>query len=93
MTSVAIALAQVHQRIAQACAAAGRPVQAVTLLAVSKTFGADAVRSAFAAGQRSFGEITARLAERYAAPQDEIAADSAGFLGALRDRLFLDLQP
>ena len=56
MTSVAIALAQVHQRIAQACAAAGRPVQAVTLLAVSKTFGADAVRSAFAAGQRSFGE-------------------------------------
>ena len=56
MTSVAIALAQVHQRIAQACAAAGRPVQAVTLLAVSKTFGADAVRNAFAAGQRSFGE-------------------------------------
>ena len=40
----------------RACAAAGRPVQAVTLLAVSKTFGADAVREAVAAGQTAFGE-------------------------------------
>ena len=40
----------------RACAAAGRPVQAVTLLAVSKTFGADAVREAAAAGQSAFGE-------------------------------------
>ena len=40
----------------RACAAAGRPVQAVTLLAVSKTFGADAVREAVAAGQSAFGE-------------------------------------
>ena len=56
MTSVADNLGLVHHRIAAACAAAGRPVQAVTLLAVSKTFGADAVRQAFGAGQRAFGE-------------------------------------
>jgi pyridoxal phosphate enzyme (YggS family) len=56
MTSVDDNLAQVHRRIAAACAATGRPVQAVTLLAVSKMQGPDAVRSAFAAGQRAFGE-------------------------------------
>ena len=44
-------------------------------------------------GKRRFAEITARLAEEYAAPAEQIAADSAGFLGALRDRLFLDLHP
>jgi len=41
---------------APATLAAGRSAQSVTLLAVSKTFGADAVRAAFAAGQRQFGE-------------------------------------
>jgi pyridoxal phosphate enzyme (YggS family) len=56
MTSVIGNLQQVHSRIAAACASAGRPVQAVTLLAVSKTFGADAVREAFGAGQHAFGE-------------------------------------
>lgn len=50
------ALAAVTQRIAQACAAAARPSGSVALLAVSKTFGADAVRAACAAGQRAFGE-------------------------------------
>ncbi len=49
-------LARVHERIASACDRAGRPVQSVTLLAVSKTFPAAAVRAAHAAGQRAFGE-------------------------------------
>ena len=49
-------LDEVRQRIVQACAATGRAVDSVTLLAVCKTFGADAVRAAFAAGQRAFGE-------------------------------------
>ena len=53
---IADKLAQVHSRIASACAAAGRPVESVTLLAVSKTFGADAVAAAHRAGQRAFGE-------------------------------------
>jgi pyridoxal phosphate enzyme (YggS family) len=46
----------VRHRIAQACAACGRSADAVTLLAVSKTFGADAVRAAYVAGQSAFGE-------------------------------------
>jgi len=56
MASIAAKLQQASERIAAACAAAQRPVQSVTLLAVSKTFGADAVREAHAAGQRAFGE-------------------------------------
>jgi len=56
MASIAGKLQQVSERIASACAAAQRPVQSVTLLAVSKTFGGAAVREAQAAGQRAFGE-------------------------------------
>ena len=53
---IADKLAHVNARIASACAAAGRDVQSVTLLAVSKTQGASAVVEAHAAGQRCFGE-------------------------------------
>jgi pyridoxal phosphate enzyme (YggS family) len=49
-------LQSVHRRIADACAACGRGAGSVQLLAVSKTFPADAVREACAAGQRAFGE-------------------------------------
>lgn len=56
MTTIVAALQGVHDRIGAACAAAGRPPGSVRLLAVSKTFGADAVRQAAAAGQRAFGE-------------------------------------
>ena len=56
MTTVIDNLQRVHSRIAAACAAAGRPVDSVTLLAVSKTFPPEAVHTAFAAGQRQFGE-------------------------------------
>ena len=42
--------------MATACQAAGRDVENVTLLAVSKTFGPDAVEEAFRAGQTAFGE-------------------------------------
>ena len=56
MTTIADNLQHVRQRIAAACTAAGRDVNEVTLLAVSKTFGPDAVRAAHAAGQLAFGE-------------------------------------
>ncbi|MFM2252537.1 MAG: hypothetical protein RJB68_874 [Pseudomonadota bacterium] len=46
----------VAQRIAQACTQSGRPADSVRLLAVSKTFGPEAVQLAFDAGQRAFGE-------------------------------------
>jgi len=42
--------------MARACDGAQRPPASVALLAVSKTFGADAVREAALAGQRAFGE-------------------------------------
>ncbi len=45
-----------RERIAQACAAAHRPPVSVRLLAASKTFSADRVREAAAAGQHDFGE-------------------------------------
>jgi len=56
MTTIETRLRSVRLRIYEACAAAGRPGDAVRLLAVSKTFGADAVDAAFAAGQTAFGE-------------------------------------
>ncbi len=56
MTTIADNLQQVHDRIAQACAAAGRDPASVSLLAVSKTFGPEAVLQAALAGQRAFGE-------------------------------------
>jgi PLP dependent protein len=56
MTTIADNLQSVRERIAAACAAAQRPVNEVTLLAVSKTFGPDAVREAHACGQMAFGE-------------------------------------
>ena len=56
MATIANNIQQVQGRIVAACAVAQRPVQSVTLLAVSKTQDASAVRDAFVAGQRAFGE-------------------------------------
>ncbi|PIF28558.1 hypothetical protein CLU88_3474 [Acidovorax sp. 56] len=56
MTTIANNLQQVNDRISEACRAAGRAREEVALLAVSKTFGAEAVAEAAAAGQRAFGE-------------------------------------
>jgi pyridoxal phosphate enzyme (YggS family) len=49
-------LARITQRIAAAARSAGRDPASVRLVAVSKTFPIDAVRQAYAAGQRDFGE-------------------------------------
>lgn len=56
MTMIEINLQTVRDRIVAACKAAGRHPAEVTLLAVSKTFGAEAVQEAYAAGQTAFGE-------------------------------------
>jgi hypothetical protein len=50
------AIAAVRREIALACRDAGRDAAAVTLVAVSKTFGPEAIEPAIAAGQRVFGE-------------------------------------
>jgi PLP dependent protein len=49
-------LANVEQEIARACKEAGRERGSVTLVAVSKTFAADAISPIIEAGQRVFGE-------------------------------------
>jgi PLP dependent protein len=52
----AAGLAAVRREIAEACVAARRRPEDVTLVAVSKTFGAEAIAPIIAAGQRGFGE-------------------------------------
>lgn len=56
MTTIADKLQQVQHQVAAACARAGRDPASVALLAVSKTFGPEAVCEAARAGQRAFGE-------------------------------------
>lgn len=56
MSSIESNLQVVRTRIAAAARAAGREPGEIALLAVSKTFAADKVRAALAAGQREFGE-------------------------------------
>ncbi|MBV9539211.1 MAG: alanine racemase, partial [Acidisphaera sp.] len=54
--TIADNLRAVRARIAAAARLAGRSPEHVTLVAVSKTHGADRVRAALAAGQTVFGE-------------------------------------
>jgi len=56
-------LAEVMRRIAEAAKAAGRNPADVTLVAVSKTHGADRVRELLVAGHRVFGENRVQEAE------------------------------
>lgn len=56
MNDLAARLADVRARIARAAGRAGRDPAAITLVAVTKTFPADAVRDAAAAGHIDFGE-------------------------------------
>ncbi|HJK91767.1 MAG TPA: YggS family pyridoxal phosphate-dependent enzyme [Polyangiaceae bacterium LLY-WYZ-15_(1-7)] len=53
---VAANLAAVRARVDEACRRAGRDPAEVTLLAVSKVHGPEAIRAAYEAGQRVFGE-------------------------------------
>jgi pyridoxal phosphate enzyme (YggS family) len=56
-------LAAVRAAMAKAAALAKRPADAVTLIAVSKTHGVDAIRPLIDAGQRVFGENRVQEAE------------------------------
>jgi hypothetical protein len=53
---IALGLSQTRQRVARACERAGRSPSEVRLVAVSKTHSAEHLRTAYAAGQRLFGE-------------------------------------
>jgi hypothetical protein len=55
-SEIATRLAAVRRAIEEATVKAGRPAGSVRLLAVSKTKTPEAIRAAYAAGQREFGE-------------------------------------
>jgi pyridoxal phosphate enzyme (YggS family) len=55
-SSIALRLTDVRARIDAAARSAGRAPDDVRLIAVSKTFPLEAIREAYAAGQREFGE-------------------------------------
>jgi PLP dependent protein len=74
MSEVAERLAEVRSRVAAACARARRPVESVTLMAVSKLKPAALIREAYEAGQRDFGE-------NYAQELRDKAAELAGLEG------------
>lgn len=54
--SIADNVVRIRERMAAAAARAGRRAEEVTLVAVSKTFPAERIREAYAAGVRHFGE-------------------------------------
>ncbi|ACR27808.1 YggS family pyridoxal phosphate-dependent enzyme [Burkholderia glumae] len=85
MLDLAARLASVHRRIDDAARSAGRAPGDVALLAVSKTFPAEAVRAAHAAGQRAFGEnYVQESLDKIAALADLRASLEWHFIGPLQ---------
>jgi PLP dependent protein len=85
VSAVAEHLAVVRERIADAARAAGRDPDTITLVAVSKEVGADAVVEALAAGQREFGENRAQeLARKVEALAAEPREPVWHFIGRLQ---------
>ncbi|THF57488.1 YggS family pyridoxal phosphate-dependent enzyme [Ollibium composti] len=78
-------LAEVKARIAAAESEARRPAGAVTLVAVSKTFDADAVRPVLTAGQRVFGENRVQEAQgKWPVLRDEFPGIELHLIGPLQ---------
>lgn len=63
MSDAATRLAQIEDRIARAAKVARRDSREVALIAISKTYDADAIAPLIAAGQRRFGENRVQEAE------------------------------
>lgn len=85
-------LADIRQRVRAAAEAAGRAPDAVTLIAVSKTFPATAVRTLADAGQRAFGESYAQEA----ADKQDVLTDLAlewHFIGPLQSNKARQVAP
>jgi pyridoxal phosphate enzyme (YggS family) len=78
-------LAAVRDEIARACREAGREAESVTLVAVSKTFGAEAIRPVIAAGQRVFGENRVQEAQaKWPALREEHSGIELHLVGPLQ---------
>lgn len=66
MTNISHNLAQIHQQIQQVADKCSRNPEDILLLAVSKVQPVDAIRQAYSAGQRDFGENYAQELEQKA---------------------------
>jgi PLP dependent protein len=77
-------LAAVRARIDDAARRAGRDPATVTLIAVSKTFDAQHVRAAWAAGQREFGENKVQEAEQKTAATEDLTGARWHLIGHLQ---------
>jgi len=84
MNGIARNLCEVNDRIARAAALVGRDPCGVTLVAVSKTCGPEAIREAYAAGQRRFGENYAQELRDKARALADLAELRWHFIGHLQ---------
>jgi pyridoxal phosphate enzyme (YggS family) len=82
--TIAQRLAAVHERIDRAALAAGRAPGSVKLIAVSKTKPPEAIREAYAAGQRAFGENYAQELATKAEALADLADIEWHFIGHLQ---------
>lgn len=84
MIDVAARLGEVRTRLARAALACGRDPAEVRLIAVSKTKPVDAIRDAYAAGQRAFGESYAQELSAKAEALGDLADIEWHFIGHLQ---------
>ncbi len=90
-STVAANLAHIRGRIAAAATAAGRSPDEITLVAVSKTHPAEAVREALAAGQCVFGENRVQeAAGKFPALRPEYKALRLHIIGPLQTNKLRD---
>jgi pyridoxal phosphate enzyme (YggS family) len=82
--SLAARLERVRERMENACARAGRDSATVKVLAVTKVFGPDAIREAYALGLRDFGENYVQEMERKAPALADLADIKVHLIGHLQ---------
>jgi pyridoxal phosphate enzyme (YggS family) len=83
-SEIAARLSDVRRRIDEATAKAGRAPGSVELLAVSKGKPGEAIRAAYAAGQRAFGENYAQELAQKAADLADLQGIEWHFIGRLQ---------
>ena len=84
MSRISQRLAEVRERIARAARDSGRDPSSVRLVAVSKFHPPSALREAYAAGQRVFGENYAQELADKAAQLTDLPDLALGFIGGLQ---------
>lgn len=83
---------EVMERVARAAESAGRPPEDITVVAVSKTFSPDDIRSVYEQGHRDFGENRAgELAGKAEVLPDDIRWHFVGALQSNKARIVRDV--